>query len=80
VPGICLFNMGQDGYFVPCLKPWGHEGKHAHENLCNNMSCVCGAMKKRFSKKDKAKHTELQGKVYNLKIEMDAIEIKYRRV
>ena len=40
---FCLIdvNQGKEWCVSPCLKIKGHKGKHQHEGLCNNHSCMC---------------------------------------
>ncbi len=40
---LCLINCYPKTFWVvsPCLKNKGHKGKHKHEELCKNKSCMC---------------------------------------
>jgi hypothetical protein len=75
----CLFNLGQDGYYVPCLLSLGHAGNHDHEPYCNSLQCMCGAMRKRLSKKDTERLWELSEKIRILKVEKFELLRKYQR-
>jgi len=66
-------NGGEGNTYSPCLKDLGHEGEHDHKGLCNNIGCLCGSLRSRFSEDDRKEllrlvneRIEIEERIHNL--------------
>lgn len=66
----CGVNLGQDGYYAPCIRPKGHKGPHKHKEYCNDAHCSCRGLLKRMTQADRNMYFSLCAdiKIYQKKI------------
>ncbi len=68
-----------DSGISPCLLDEGHKGRHIHYKICNIRSCMCNGFMDRWHSGDKMLLEVLEQKKYQIQLEIDSLERKYRR-